>query len=152
RRFCASSALLFAECATHPPPPPSTAAAPPSPPPTVVPSPPSTCRGKVSAGPAATLPIGAPRLILGESDVVYLCRDAGGLYPRGAACTHEGCTVDAVRGGFRCPCHGSAFDANGGRVRGPADGPLPHYAVCVDTAGVCSVDPTREVAPEERVT
>ena len=36
------------------------------------------------------------------------------------ACTHLGCRVASVAGGFACPCHGSRFDAEGAPVSGPA--------------------------------
>jgi len=36
------------------------------------------------------------------------------------ACTHLGCRVAGVPGGFACPCHGSRFDAAGGPMAGPA--------------------------------
>ena len=42
-------------------------------------------------------------------------------------CTHLGCQVRKTRFGFRCPCHGSAFDFNGQVVTGPANEPLPEY-------------------------
>lgn len=35
-------------------------------------------------------------------------------------CTHLGCTVEETEGGFKCPCHGSRFDAQGNLQRGPA--------------------------------
>jgi Rieske Fe-S protein len=40
------------------------------------------------------------------------------------ACTHLGCRVAGAPGGFSCPCHGSRFDAAGGRTAGPARGAL----------------------------
>lgn len=44
-----------------------------------------------------------------------------------AVCTHQGCLVEAS---FRCPCHGSRFDAaTGERLAGPARLPLPAIAV-----------------------
>jgi len=41
-------------------------------------------------------------------------------------CTHLGCCPqwDAQRRVFRCPCHGSEFDAEGKALRGPATRPL----------------------------
>lgn len=39
-----------------------------------------------------------------------------------AVCTHLGCVVpwNASENKFKCPCHGSQYDANGKVVRGPA--------------------------------
>jgi isorenieratene synthase len=43
-----------------------------------------------------------------------------------ARCTHMGCPVapDTESGGFRCPCHGGAFDASGKPTAGPPQRPL----------------------------
>jgi thiosulfate dehydrogenase [quinone] large subunit len=41
-----------------------------------------------------------------------------------AACTHQGCPVTPADSGFRCPCHGSAFDGDGQVTAGPATKPL----------------------------
>jgi Rieske Fe-S protein len=35
-------------------------------------------------------------------------------------CTHMGCPVLATGVGFSCPCHGSQFNTEGGRIAGPA--------------------------------
>lgn len=35
-------------------------------------------------------------------------------------CTHLGCTLEADDNGFACPCHNSAFDAEGNVTQGPA--------------------------------
>lgn len=48
-----------------------------------------------------------------------------------AACTHQGCPVTPADSGFRCPCHGSAFDGNGQVTAGPATKPLVNVPVQV---------------------
>jgi len=51
---------------------------------------------------------------------VYLRRDpgSGALQALNALCPHAGCFVDYTEsaGVFRCPCHGSRFEPNGGRI------------------------------------
>ncbi len=42
-------------------------------------------------------------------------------------CTHVGCPVQSSGIGFGCPCHGSQFDRNGGRIEGPAVRPLDRF-------------------------
>jgi Rieske Fe-S protein len=42
-------------------------------------------------------------------------------------CTHVGCPAQATRVGFACPCHGSQFDQQGGRISGPAIRPLDRF-------------------------
>jgi cytochrome b6-f complex iron-sulfur subunit len=55
----------------------------------------------------------------------YVGRDTGGLYALDAVCPHLGCLVEPGRkDGFRCPCHGSRFDAVGQVLTGPATGSL----------------------------
>ena len=39
-------------------------------------------------------------------------------------CTHLGCTLEPNTTGFACPCHNSAFDAEGNVTHGPAVKPL----------------------------
>ena len=39
-------------------------------------------------------------------------------------CTHLGCTLEPNDNGFACPCHNSAFDAEGNVTQGPAVKPL----------------------------
>jgi len=48
-----------------------------------------------------------------------------------AICTHQGCPVQWVGGGFQCPCHGATYDASGRATGGPAQGPLARVAVKV---------------------
>lgn len=42
-------------------------------------------------------------------------------------CTHVGCPAQATDTGFACPCHGSVFDRQGGRIAGPALRPLDRF-------------------------
>lgn len=54
------------------------------------------------------------------SGIVLVRRDDR-LYAFSARCPHKGCKVRAAdEGGFRCPCHGSTFDAEGRVMTGPA--------------------------------
>lgn len=49
-----------------------------------------------------------------------------------AICTHQGCPVQWVGGGFECPCHGATYNADGQVTGGPAPAPLP--AIPIDVA------------------
>lgn len=53
---------------------------------------------------------------------VYLMSSKDGLQAFSAKCPHLGCTVnfDAISKKFKCPCHGSIFDASGKWISGPA--------------------------------
>lgn len=53
-------------------------------------------------------------------------------------CTHQGCKVDwkATENKFLCPCHKSAFAADGKVLAGPATEPLPTYAIKIEGDGV----------------
>lgn len=52
-------------------------------------------------------------------------------------CTHMGCPVAlADDGGFRCPCHGGRFDADGRPVAGPPKAPLAPLAATSDDGRV----------------
>ena len=57
-------------------------------------------------------------------DGVYLVGLEKGPAALAAKCPHLGCQLEYLpgTGQFRCPCHGSAFDMAGGRIKGPARG------------------------------
>jgi menaquinol-cytochrome c reductase iron-sulfur subunit len=42
-------------------------------------------------------------------------------------CMHLGCPVQAVGGGFACPCHGGQYDTEGRRTAGPPIRPLDRF-------------------------
>ena len=81
---------------------------------------------------------------------VFLCADAEGLYALDAVCTHLGCTTEAASDGFRCPCHGSRYDASGEVVAGPAPRALAHLHLALRDGRVW-VDREREVAARTRL-
>jgi cytochrome b6-f complex iron-sulfur subunit len=78
-------------------------------------------------GPAANYPSGS-RTIIPDANTV-LIHDTDGFHAISLTCTHLGCTVKPVNGGFACPCHNSRFDLEGNVVHGPAARPLPKWKV-----------------------
>jgi nitrite reductase/ring-hydroxylating ferredoxin subunit len=50
-------------------------------------------------------------------------------------CTHEGCIINVVSNGFACPCHGSAFNSQGGVTNGPAGSPLGRLTATLSADG-----------------
>jgi Rieske Fe-S protein len=50
-------------------------------------------------------------------------------------CTHAGCDINIVSGGFACPCHGSEFNSAGMATHGPAESALQRFHVVVSTDG-----------------
>ncbi|MFC5146554.1 Rieske (2Fe-2S) protein [Streptomyces aureoversilis] len=90
----------------------------------------ATPTAPVDLGAADRVPVGQARLFREERLVVS--QTAPGEYKAfSAVCTHAGCVADKVENGkVRCPCHGSEFDANTGKVlQGPAGAPLPAVPV-----------------------
>lgn len=67
----------------------------------------------------------------GDLRVIVVRLPDGKLVALSMECTHWGCDVDwdASAGDFDCSCHGSRFDPTGQVLEGPADEPLPQYAV-----------------------
>jgi cytochrome b6-f complex iron-sulfur subunit len=82
---------------------------------------------------------------------IFVIRKSTTIKVVSAVCTHLGCSVQwaAERNRFECPCHGSLFDAKGRVTVGPAQAPLPWYAVTLAADGRLMVDESRAV-PFER--
>ena len=80
-----------------------------------------------------------------------IAQDAMGFFAFSAICTHSGCIVNApiADGSTFCACHGSKFDGNGKVLQGPANTPLPHFAVTV-CGGDVYVDDNTSVTPTTR--
>ena len=83
------------------------------------------------------LPAGAAFVPPGRTTALF--RDGDGVYAISIICTHLGCIVKPTANGFECPCHGSAFAADGSVVRGPAPQPLSWVKVSAD-GGAITVD------------
>jgi cytochrome b6-f complex iron-sulfur subunit len=68
----------------------------------------------------------------------YLVRlEDGGLLAIYRRCTHLGCAVpyNQAAGQFVCPCHGSAFTADGDVLNAPAPRPLDLFALSINSDG-----------------
>jgi arsenite oxidase small subunit len=73
---------------------------------------------------------GYPNMLLKKSD--------GSLVALSLLCTHVccQCSYNSYSNQIQCPCHGSVFDGESGRVlNGPASLPLPSIQLSVDSAG-----------------
>lgn len=73
---------------------------------------------------------------------IWVCRGPQGLYVISAICTHLGCTPDWLSGEnqFKCPCHGSVYDAEGRNFAGPAPKPMARCHVELNAEGKIVVD------------
>ena len=85
-----------------------------------------------------------------EAGRFYLARlEDGGFLAIYRRCTHLGCAVpyDPASGQFVCPCHGSAFTAEGDVLNPPAPRPLNLFQLSITESGEILVDTS---APVER--
>jgi Rieske Fe-S protein len=84
-----------------------------------------------------SIPQGGGR-ILQHPPIVLVRSSATQVHAFSAICTHQGCIVTQIANGtIDCPCHGSKFDLQTGRVvAGPAPSPLPPIAVVVRSGEV----------------
>ncbi len=63
---------------------------------------------------------------------VWLSKKGDVVSAFSAVCPHLGCSVDAVPGGFSCPCHTSAFAPDGARRSGPSPRALDALATRIE--------------------
>jgi len=85
---------------------------------------------------------------------IFVLREETRFRAVSAVCTHLGCTVrwSEEDSEWKCPCHGSAFNAEGGVIKGPAARPLPWYGVSLSPDGKLLVDQNRVVPRAEAFT
>ncbi len=84
-------------------------------------------------GPTSAFPIGSTTV---AADIPALIRHStDGFSALSLVCTHLGCTVEQAPNGFKCPCHGSQYDAQGQVTRGPAAKSLRLLRTEVTVAG-----------------
>jgi thiosulfate dehydrogenase [quinone] large subunit len=82
-------------------------------------------------------PGGIVKVLSPEARAVFVRRGEGDAFEAiSGVCTHQGCIVAPFAGGFRCPCHGSTYDAAGENTGGPAPRPLERYRAFREGAAV----------------
>ena len=74
-------------------------------------------------------------------DGFFVVRRGGKLYAVSSHCTHRKVKLVVAKGdGFKCPRHGSTFDADGRVTKSPARKSLPRFGIRVDGSGNVVVD------------
>ena len=96
-------------------------------------SPSGSAGGGTVIAPAASVGVGSSKAFTAAGGrQAYLLHPAADTFVAfDATCTHQGCPVSFVGPGFRCPCHGATYDADGQVTGGPATRPLTRIPVKV---------------------
>jgi len=91
---------------------------------------------------------------LDASSGIYIVRVSQGFFALSAVCTHLGCMTawEPELGMITCPCHGSRFNRDGGKIAGPAPKPLPWLQIAINDDGDLIVDRSRQISPMKFVT
>lgn len=97
-----------------------------------------------------TLAPGEPFFPPGRS--VALFREGDRVHAISTVCTHLGCIVKPMTGGFECPCHGSKFKTDGSVLRGPAPKALAWLSVRAAGGSAVMVDEGTPVPPGTKET
>src|ERR1700691_5984310 len=76
---------------------------------------------------------------------IWIVREPGRIFVIFARCTHLGCTPEwkPSENKFKCPCHGSGYDAEGVNFEGPAPRPMDRAHIETDATGKIIVDTSR---------
>jgi cytochrome b6-f complex iron-sulfur subunit len=80
-----------------------------------------------------------------QTNRVWVIREPDRIFAIFARCTHLGCTPEwkASENKFKCPCHGSGYDAEGINFEGPAPRPMDRAHIELDATGKIVVDTSR---------
>lgn len=86
-----------------------------------------------------------------QAQRIWVVRDSSRLFVILARCTHLGCTPDwkEAENKFKCPCHGSGYDAEGVNFEGPAPKPMARVHVELDGEGRIVVDKAKLYEADE---
>lgn len=76
---------------------------------------------------------------------IWIIREPGRIFVIFARCTHLGCTPEwkPSENKFKCPCHGSGYDAEGINFEGPAPRPMDRAKMELDATGKIIVDTSK---------
>ena len=76
--------------------------------------------------------------------IVNLAPEQPRIVAISTVCTHLGCIPDWLKADakFKCPCHGSGFQATGINFEGPAPRPLERFGISRNAEGYVTVDMT----------
>src|ERR1700719_403797 len=79
------------------------------------------------------------------SNRIWVIKEPDRLFVVFARCTHLGCTHEwkPSENKFKCPCHGSGYDAEAVNFEGPAPRPMDRAHVELDATGKIIVDTSR---------
>jgi Rieske Fe-S protein len=112
---------------------------------------PARTTGAVDAGPLEHFTAEGVTDRFAAGDGFFLVHRDGRLYAVSSHCTHKIVALVVAKGdaGFKCPRHGSTFDAAGHVSKSPARKPLPRFAIRVNAAGHVIVDPGKSFAEKD---
>jgi cytochrome b6-f complex iron-sulfur subunit len=79
---------------------------------------------------------------------IFVYRDRLCIKAVSAICTHLGCVLQKSTSGFRCPCHGSQYNIQGGVMSGPAPRDMDWLQVRFNHNGDLIVSRHKKVSPE----
>jgi len=105
----------------------------------------------INAGKPESYPLDSVTLDVNSG--IYLIHSQEGFFSLSAVCTHLGCLTawKPELGMIACPCHGSKFKQDGGKIEGPAPKPLPWLKTWMSDEGDLMVDRSTTVRPMEFV-